>query len=247
MKQCLIIEDDLRTAEEISKVLKSEFPDLLLRPIIATADNAKEALVNDPPDLLITDINLGNQQIFDVLETVALGAYPIIFITAYSKHAVRAFKFSALEFLEKPFSEQALIEAVSNALDKMADDDYNRMLQTFFENFKSKENFGKLVLKNVDAVHIVSISSIEYLKSDNNYTEVHIDDGRMIVVAKPLKFYEKQLVHQSFFRTHQSYLANLEHAKTYHRKDSTLELNSGAQIAVSGSRASGLIDKLMGS
>lgn len=244
MKQCLIIEDDLRIAEEIHKVLKSEFPGLLLRPIISTAENAKEALVKDPPDLLITDINLGDRQIFDVLETLALGAYPIIFITAYSKHAVRAFKFSALQFLEKPFSDQELIEAVHDALDKIEKDDYHQMLQTFFQNYRSEERFDRLVLKNVEAVHVVPVKGIEFLKSDNNYTEVHIDDGRKIVVAKPLKHYEKQLLQQGFFRTHQSYLVNLTQAQTFHKKDSTLELQSGAQVAVSGSRSSALIEQL---
>lgn len=245
MKQCQIIEDDPRTAAEIEQIIQRGFPELLVRPIISTAKVAKEVLSSDPPDLLITDINLGEEQIFTVLEEIPLGRYPIIFITAYSKHAVRAFKFSALEFIEKPFSEEDLVSAVKQALNKIEAEDYNQMLQTFFENFRSQDSFGRLVIKNVDAVHIIPIENIEYLKSDNNYTEVFIDDGRKIVVAKPLKYYEKQLVQQGFFRTHQSYLANLPHAKTFHRKDSTLELNSGNHIAVSGSRAAGLIDRLI--
>lgn len=244
MTKVQIIEDDARMAQDIQEILFKSFPDLHLLPVATTAEEAEEALGSHPPDLLITDINLGDREVFSVLEKVSTGAYPIIFITAFSKHAVRAFKFSALQFLEKPFSDQELIEAVHEALDKIQKDDYHQMLQTFFQNYRSKERFDRLVLKNVEAVHVIPVKAIEYLKSDNNYTEVHIDDGRKIVVAKPLKHYEKQLLQQGFFRTHQSYLVNLTQAQTFHKKDSTLELQSGAQVAVSGSRSSALIEQL---
>ena len=100
------------------------------------------------------------------------------------------------------------------------------------------------MLKNLEAVHIVPIEDILFVKSDNNYSEFHTTDGRKVVVSKSLKFYDEQLRSYSFFRSHQSYLVNLQFAKTFHKQDSVLELNSGEHIAVAGVKVQALLHKL---
>ncbi|PQB05443.1 LytR/AlgR family response regulator transcription factor [Aureitalea marina] len=241
---CQIIEDDSRMATEIKEIIASHFPDISVFNTIDTTEGAKAALQNRKPDILISDINLGDGEIFSVLEQLMPVSFKIIFITAYSKHAVRAFRFSALSFLEKPFAEEELVEAFQMALDQIDQQDYNQMLQVFYQHYNQQVGSQKLVLKNLEAVHIVKTEDILFLKSDNNYTEFYINDGRKIIVSRALRSFEKDLPKSDFFRTHQSYLVNLDHAKLFHKKDSVLELVNGAQVTVSGRKSQLLVERL---
>ncbi|MCZ6593934.1 MAG: LytTR family DNA-binding domain-containing protein, partial [Bacteroidetes bacterium] len=81
-------------------------------------------------------------------------------------------------------------------------------------------------------------------KADNNYSQFFINDGRKVLVSKPLKLYDEQLRDFTFFRSHQSYLVNLQYAKTFHKQDSTLELTSGEHIAVAGAKVGALLHNI---
>lgn len=241
---CLIIEDDVRTQTHIVTVLRNHFGEISELYTASTLDEASENITLHSPNLVISDINLHDQEVFSLFRTFETIPFKIIFITSYSKYAVEAFKFSALDFLEKPFEDDALIASVTSAISNINVAQYNQQLETFFYNFNTVQKNKKLVLKNLETVHIVSINDILYLKSDNNYTEVHTIDQRTIVVSKPLKQYDEQLKKYFFFRSHQSYLVNLNYAKTFHKTDSVLELSSGAHIAVAGSKTNALLHKL---
>ncbi len=242
--QCLIIEDDLYTANDVKDIIEKAFPSINCLDIVSNTGDAKLALDRHQPDLVLSDINLGEDTIFSLLKSYNTLPFKIIFITSYSKYAVEAFKFSALDFIEKPFDDDGLIAAVKNAISLIDQESYNKQIQTFFHNFNPNQKNKRLVLKNIEAVHIVSVDAIIYVKSDNNYSEFYINDDRKIVVSKPLKFYNDQLQSYSFFRTHQSYLANLTYAKTFHKRDSVLELSNGKQLPVSSNKTSALLHNL---
>lgn len=243
-RRCLIIEDDLRTSEEVKEILESHFKDLEILPPAYTVGEAEAAISEHAPDLVISDINLGEDEVFSLFQSFETIPFKIIFITSYSKYAVQAFRFSALDFLEKPFEDNALIEAVTRAIESINLDQYNEQLKTFFHNFNPEQKKKKLVLKNLEAIHIVETDDILYVKSDNNYSEFFVNDGRKLVVSKALKMYDEQLRHLSFFRSHQSYLINLQYAKTFHKQDSMLELVTGEHVPVSGTKVGALLNKI---
>lgn len=243
-QRCLIIEDDLRMSQEVKETIASNFPQLELLPLAHSVQDAETIIAQHQPDLVISDINLGEDEVFTLFQSYETIPFKIIFITSYSKYAVQAFKFSALDFLEKPFDDDALVEAVSRAIESINLDQYNEQLKTFFHNFNPQQKKKKLVLKNLEAIHIVETDDILYVKSDSNYSEFHVNDGRKLVVSKALKLYDEQLRHLSFFRSHQSYLINLQYAKTFHKQDSMLELVNGEQVPVAGTKAGALLTKL---
>lgn len=242
--RCLIIEDDLHTANDVKNTIVSHFDTIQILDITDNIIDAKQCIEDLKPDIIISDINLKDDTVFTLFKQYDPIPFKIIFITSYSKYAVEAFKFSALDFLEKPFSDDELIASVTNAISIIDQENYTTQIQTFFHNFNPEQKNKKLVLKNIEAVHIVSIEAIIYVKSDNNYSEFHIQDGRKIVISKPLKFYDDQLRSYTFFRTHQSFLVNLNFAKTFHKKDSVLELSNHLQLPVSINKAAALIHYL---
>lgn len=242
--RCLIIEDDLHTANDVKNTIVSHFDTIQILAVTDNIIDAKECIEDLKPDIIISDINLKDDTVFTLFKQYDTIPFKIIFITSYSKYAVEAFKFSALDFLEKPFNDDALIASVTNAISIIDQENYTAQIQTFFHNFNPEQKNKKLVLKNIEAVHIVSIEAIIYVKSDNNYSEFHIEDGRKIVISKPLKFYDDQLRSYTFFRTHQSFLVNLNFAKTFHKKDSVLELSNHLHLPVSINKAAALIHYL---
>jgi len=243
-QRCLLIEDDKLTAKDVMDVLASNFKQLELLPVAHTLTEAEVHIDRYSPDLVISDINLQDDNVFTLFQKYESVPFKIIFITAYSKYAVQAFQFSAIDFLEKPFEDEALIASVKNAIETINLDQYNQQLQTFFHNFNPQQKQKKLVLKNLEAIHIVDIENILYVKADNNYSQFFINDGRKVLVSKPLKLYDEQLRDFTFFRSHQSYLVNLQYAKTFHKQDSTLELTSGEHIAVAGAKVGALLHNI---
>ena len=243
-QRCLLIEDDILAAKDMMDVLSSNFKQLELLPVAHTLSDAEAHIKQYSPHLVISDINLQDDLVFSLFQKYDQIPFKIIFITAFSKYAVQAFQFSAIDFLEKPFEDEALIASVKNGIETINLDQYNQQLKTFFHNFNPQQKQKKLVLKNLEAIHIVEIENILYIKSDNNYSEFFINDGRKILVSKSLKIYDEQLKGLSFFRSHQSYLVNLQYAKTFHKQDSMLELTSGEHIAVSGAKVAGLMHNI---
>lgn len=243
-QKCLIIEDDSYMAEQVKEVLQQNFPQLELLGVAPQLETARKMIDSDKPDLVISDINLEDKVVFELFSSYDQIDFKIIFITSFSKYAVQAFRFSALDFLEKPFEDEDLIVAVNKAIAVFDKEQYNKQLQTFFHNMQPHQPKKKLVIKNLEAVHIVDIEGILYVKSDNNYSEFHLDDGRKLVASKSLKLYDDQLRPFSFFRSHQSYLLNIQFAKTFHKQDSMLELLNGEQVPVAGSKTQALLAKL---
>jgi two-component system LytT family response regulator len=231
-------------AEMIADTVRDHFTELEFLPIASSLLEAENHIEAYNPDIVISDINLQDDVVFSLFQKYEKIPFKVIFITSHSKYAVEAFKFSALDFLEKPFEDEALVAAVTKAIERVDLDQYNEQMRTFFHNFNPAEKKKKLVLKNLESIHIVEITDILFVKSDNNYSEFHITDGRKILVSKSLKVYDEQLRGFSFFRSHQSYLVNLEFAKTFHKQDSTLELLSGEHIAVSGAKVNALLHNL---
>ncbi|MGS2725742.1 LytR/AlgR family response regulator transcription factor [Psychroserpens sp. BH13MA-6] len=242
--RCLIIEDDAYTAKDVRDTIASHFDNIEVLDIVDNTSAARIIIETQHPDIVISDINLKDATVFTLLREFNSIAFKIIFITSYSKYAVEAFKFSALDFLEKPFDDETLILAVQNAMSIIDQENYNKQIQAFFHNFKPNQDRKKLVLKNIEAIHIVDIQDIVYIKSDNNYSEIFINDGRKVVMSKPLKFYETQLQSYAFFRIHQSFLVNVSFAKTFHKKDSVLELSNQLQLPVSSNKTAALVQWL---
>jgi len=191
---CIIIEDDINSVHFVTDVLTSNFPEIAILATSASIQEGEKLLLTLQPDFVILDINLNDGDAFDLLSKFEKVLFKILFITAHNKYAVEAFKFSALDFLLKPLSPNSLIESVKKIINELQNEKYHHQLEVFFHNFKSSKMDKKLVLKNVDEVHIVDLTDIIYIKSDNNYSTFHLTDNRKIVVSQTLKFYDPYFV-----------------------------------------------------
>lgn len=186
------------------------------------------------PNLVFLDVELLDGSGFEVLESLSPVNFQVIFVSAFNEYAIQSFKFSAIDYLLKPLEPNDLIEAVRRSEKAMLDKTLEFKLNTLLSNFKNP-NYQKIVLKTQDKIYSVNIHEIVYCDSYKNYTSFYLCDDRKIIVSNTLKEYEMILKPHSFFRTHQSYLINMEHFDHYIKSDggNTIVMKNKTNIPLS--------------
>jgi len=161
------------------------------------------------PDLVFLDIEMPDGTGFDLLQKLNQVTFKVIFITGYEDFAVRAFRFSAIDYLLKPLDVSELIEAVKKAEESLSKEVLELKLNTLFSNLERPKDLQKLVLKTAEKIYSVNIQDIVHCESDKNYTTFHFINAPKLLVSTTLKEYENLLKPFNFFRVHQSHLINM--------------------------------------
>ena len=218
-KLTAILVDDFPKALELLKFdIETYHPNI---EIIATAKSvvaAAKLLQKNQPDILFLDIMLGDGTGFDILEIVPNLKSKIIFVTASDAFAIKAFKFSAIDYILKPYSKEGLDNAIEKAVSQLQPSlEQLQVLKEAIDSPKNKPN--KISLHTQDKIIVVDIANIVRCKSDNNYTTFYFLDGSKILVSKTLKFYADILKEINFLRVHQSHLVNNKYIKEFIKSD----------------------------
>jgi two-component system LytT family response regulator len=189
--------------------------------IIGTATSVVEAaklLRKQQPDILFLDIMLGDGTGFDVLEIIPDLRSKIIFVTASDAYAIKAFKFAAIDYILKPYSDEDLNTAIDKALHQIQPE--KKQLTVLQESISNPTNIPKKIsLHTLDKIVVVSLEEIIKCKSDNNYTTFYFENGTKLMVTKTLKYFADLLKESHFLRVHQSHLVNTKYIKEYIKSD----------------------------
>lgn len=224
----LIIDDEKQARNSLrSDLIKHEDAITLL----GEADSVETAvkLINDKkPDLVFLDINLGDGSGFNVLEKTEFKNFKTIFVTAYDQYAIKAFKVSALDFLLKPVDLDELAEAINKAKSIITPNTSEEQIKVFRE-IKVNNSEKKIVLKELDAVHIVKVNDLIACEASGIYTTFYINNNKQIVVSKNLKEYEEILEPYGFLRVHNSFLINANKIEKFEKNDGGFLIMEGGQ------------------
>lgn len=189
--------------------------------IIGTADSvvsAAKLLQKTQPDILFLDIMLGDGTGFDILEIVPNLKSKIIFVTASDAFAIKAFKFSAIDYILKPYSKEDLDNAIKKVLSQLTPS--KEQLDVLKQAIDSPKNTPeKISLHTQEKISVVDIKNIIRCKADNNYTTFYFVDGSQVLVSKTLKFYTDILKEALFLRVHQSHLVNIKFITEFIKSD----------------------------
>lgn len=220
MLKTIIIDDEIKARETIRNMLETYCPDV---EVIGSAGSVKEGikvLEKNSPDLVFLDIKMGDGTGFDLLRKLKNKDFFLIFITAFEEFAIRAIKFSALDYILKPLDPDELVNAVQKAEHAYEKENVSQRLEALYENLDMLNNKSKrIVLKTTSSVHIVNLKDIIRCESEKNYTHFFIVDQEKVTVSKTLKEYNEMLMDYSFYRVHQSHLVNLAHVRRYEKQE----------------------------
>ena len=220
----ILIDDDQNLRNGMKMLLERYAPELSIIGEADSVESGVDAMRSLQPQVVFLDIQLGDGTGFDILESIAnqngKSSSHIVFITAHEQYAIKAFRFSALDFLLKPVDPEELkkvIEKIKGVLDKNVDYAHIDLL---LENIRKKvDNFKRIALSTAEGIHLFEISDIIRCESEDNYTTFYIKNSKPIVISKTLKEYEDLLTEHGFERIHQSHLINLSYLKSYIKKD----------------------------
>ena len=167
--------------------------------------------------MVFLDIQMQSETGFDLLAKVKPINFEVIFTTAHSNYAIKAFKFSAIDYLLKPIDIEDLKKAVEK-VERKVNFNISARLEQLVQNLKpSSGQNHKLALPTLDGLIFVKIEDIIYCEASSNYTQIFTFDGKKHVVSRTLKEYEELLADHDFFRIHNSFLINLNSIKKYVR------------------------------
>lgn len=185
------------------------------------------------PDVLFLDIQMQDGSGFDLLDILKEINFKIIFITASDAHAIKAFRYAAIDYLLKPVDPDELITALKKLREEKVNESekYKLLNDSLKDHQKPHE---RLALHTQEKIHIVSINDIIRCESNVNYTEFFFTGGKKLLVTKTLKDFEDLLSDQGFYRVHQSHLINTRYIKEFVKTDGGyLLMTDGCQVPVS--------------
>ncbi|MEL6561420.1 MAG: LytTR family DNA-binding domain-containing protein [Bacteroidota bacterium] len=224
--KAVIIDDEYHNREQLTRLLDEHCESIEVAGMAAAIEDGLLLVKSIKPDVVFLDIEMPGGSGFDLLRKIDQVDFKVIFVTAYNSYALKAIKFSALDYILKPIDPEELIEAVDK-LDQLRYQ--SESLDLLRENLKDQGS-GKIALHTQDEIHFVEIGDIVRLEASANYTRLFLSDQSTLLLSKNLGFYEKLLQDSSFFRSHQSHLINLNYVAKYVKKDGGYLLMSDDQI-----------------
>ena len=245
MIRSIIVDDELKSRESL-KILVEDFCDgVEVKALCQNVAEAVKAIGEFDPDVVFLDIQLQRETGFDLLTQLKNIEFEVIFTTAYSEFAIKAFKFSAIDYLLKPIDVGELKQALSR-VEKRRNNTIGDRLQQLMQNIRAGTSGNyKLALPTADGLVFVKVSQILYCEASSNYTEFVMEDNRKFIVSRTLKEYEDMLGEQNFFRIHHSYLINLNAIKKYVRGEGGyVIMNNDKSLDVSKRKKEGFLSRL---
>ncbi len=224
MITAVLIDDDKHLREGLKALLLRYTNEI---NIIGEAESVKtgvETLNTLQPQVIFLDIHLSDGTGFDILEQLAKNkgktSAHIVFITAHEQYAVKAFKFSALDFLLKPVDPEELQHTIAKIKEAVGKSSSFEHIDLLLENIRKKvDHFKRIALSTSDGIHLFEISDIIRCEAKGNYTEFFIKNHKPLLISRTLKEFEEMLTEHGFERIHQSHLINLSFLKSYIKSD----------------------------
>lgn len=235
MTRILIVDDEPAASNILKMLIEKHVP---AAKEIKTCNSPEEALAIIgvwQPDLLMLDIEMPNMNGFDLLNRVGNSDFDVVFTTAYDKYAIKAIRFSALDYLLKPVDITELQNAVNKHIIKkfQPPQEQQKLVSNLINNLQQKDQTGfKLAVSTTEGVFFFVPSEIIRLEGENNYTRFYFASQKPMLVSRTLKEYEDILSEHDFIRAHKSHLVNKKFVK-HLDKEGLLWLTDGSHIAVS--------------
>ncbi|MEP7169655.1 MAG: response regulator transcription factor, partial [Bacteroidota bacterium] len=193
MINAIIIDDEKNCRDSLLSLLQKSCPQIKIVEQCRSVAEGVTAIHNHKPDLIFLDVEMPDGTGFDLLHHIGHINFEVIFTTGFDQYAVKAFKFSALDYLMKPVVVEELVHSVSQFENKKNKTDSNVQLNLLLSNLKNiKSGIHKIAIPTTDGLLLLDINEIIRLEADGNYTNFITEKGKHIV-SKTLKEYDDLL------------------------------------------------------
>ncbi len=233
----IIIEDEERNRVVLQSLIESYCPQL---NIVGSAESVRDGINlirRVMPKLIFMDIQLRGGTGFDILDKLPDLQASIIFTTAYDQYAVKAFKFSAIDYLLKPIDIDELKQAVARVIALGNNEMNEQKFQNLLNNLKAgHEEKPIMLVSTLDSIEFIKINDIVHVEAQGAYSKIHLVDGTSLLASKIIKEFEYLLSDHAFYRVHQSHIINVRYIQKYLKSQNCFELEDGTRIQLARSR-----------
>ncbi len=216
MIRALIIDDEEDAREGLKLALAKFCPEVEIMALCDGPVAGLEKIVELGPDLVFLDVQMPHMSGFDMLEKIGEINFEVIFVTAFDRYAIKAIRFSALDYLLKPVDVDDMVTAVEKVKVKMAQKPDAGSYHSLIKNVRfNRESFTRLAIPTGNEIVVKELKDIVFFQADGSYTILHLVDSKTLTVAKVLKEFEAMLPAEQFCRIHHSTLVNMRHVTKY--------------------------------
>lgn len=242
--KAIIIEDEVNCSRTLEMLLHKYVKDVEVLACCKDGKEGLDAIQLLKPDLVFLDIEMPHMTGLEMLEKLNTIDFHLVFTTSYNQYALKAFRYSAIDYLLKPVSTEELLQA----MDKVRKYATTAIQQVdhLLKQLQQKQSVSKIALPTMEGFQMIPVENIISCEADDNYTILHLRDGKTMVVTYTLGDAEEILKDFSFLRVHRGYVVNLNEIERYVKGEGGyLVMSDGSSIDVSRSRKEGLLKRLL--
>ena len=246
MIRTVLVDDESDNIRVLQKLLETYCPQV---DVVGTAEGVEGALQlirAVKPDLAFLDIEMIQGNAFDLLNQLMPLQFQVIFVTAFDAYAIRAFKYSAIDYLLKPVDVDDLCRAVEKAAAKLAQKDMTQ-IRNLLENFGAAQlSQQKMAIPTLSGLSFVKISDIIRFEAQGHYTGIYLTSGEIVLTTRNIKDYEDLLPESIFYRVHHSHIINLQKIQKYQKgRGGYVVMEDGSSIEVASRRRQEFMQRLV--
>ncbi len=242
MLKAILIDDEPDCVRLLARELAVHCPQVQVVGQTSSSEEGLRLVQILKPDLLFLDIEMPRMNGFQLLERLGDVPFHLVFVTAYNEFAVKAFRFSALDYLLKPIDGADLREAVRKAERRPGVD--GRQVEALRTQLQTQQLSDKIAVPYQNGVTFLPLAEVVYCEADSNYTRVVATQGRQFLLTRTLREVQEVLETRNFLRVHRQYLVNLDHLQRYVKGEGTyLVMTDGASIPVARNQKERLVQR----
>lgn len=231
--RAILVDDEEGARNVFANLLKRFCPSVELLGSAANVPEAVDLINSLHPDLVFLDVQMPNFAGYEIVDFFEEVNFEIIFTTAYDEYAMKAFELSAVDYLLKPVKKSRLIEAIARMEDKMQTNRQIEDYKVLLESMKGRE-FEKIVIPEVGSRRVLLLKNILAIEGQGAYSIVHLRGNQQLTVSKNLKYFESCLPEKGmFFRSHKSWIINLDCLESYNKVSKEVRLAENIQAKLS--------------
>ncbi|MES2777833.1 MAG: LytTR family DNA-binding domain-containing protein [Bacteroidota bacterium] len=234
MLRAIIVDDEPNSSSALKEKIAQHFFNVIVLKICNNAKEGIDAIDSLQPDLVFLDIEMPLMNGFVMLQQLTYKKFELVFTTAYDHYAIRAIRFSALDYLVKPIEIEELRSAIDRAEEKKHQNKPNQQLELLLENLVDKKHLLRIAIPTTGGLQFIKVGDIIYLEASVNYTHIFLTEKRKFTVSRTLKDFEEMLPPEEFLRIHNSFIINKNCVEKYIRGEGgQVVLTNNAVLEVS--------------
>jgi len=227
MLRAILVDDEENSLNALKQKIIQHCDEVTIIASCTKPDEAIEKINSLRPDILFLDIEMPGINGFSLLKKIDYKNSEIVFVTAYDHYAIKAIRFSALDYLVKPVDVDELKATIDRANKKKSSGSSNQRLDLLLDHLsQTKKSFNRIAIPSLEGIQFIKVTDIIYLEANVNYTHIYTAENSKYIVSRTIKDFEEILPSETFVRIHNSYIINKDYLEKYIRGE-------GGQVVLS--------------